>query len=79
MIAWAVIRTGRGVPAPQCVGVFPQTYRAHDRSCRYEAVRTDISGGAFERICNRAMNEKMNHGDPRWRVEVGNAQVYDAD
>ena len=67
MIAFAVIRTGRGCAHPECVGVFPQKFRAHeyvgysmarDRSCKYEVVRTDISGGAFERICGRAMKEK---------------------
>ena len=74
MIAWAVIRSGVGCPEPRCVGVFPQKFRAHeyvgysmahDRSCRYEVVKTDISGGAFERICNRAMNEKRRKYDTR--------------
>ena len=30
MIAFAVIRSGKGCPIPQCVGVFPQKFRAHE-------------------------------------------------
>ena len=69
MIAFAVIRSGKGVPEPQCVGVFPQKFRAHeyvgysmarDHSCKYEVVKTEISGGAFERIRNRAVKEKKD-------------------
>lgn len=69
MIAFAVIRSGKGCPTPQCVGVFPQKFRAHeyvgysmahDRTCKYEVVKTEISGGAFDRIRNRAIKE--NHG-----------------
>lgn len=67
MIAFAVIRSGKGCPFPQCVGVFPQKFRAHeyvgysmahDHTCKYEVVKTEISGGAFDRICNRAVKEK---------------------
>ncbi len=59
MIAFAVIRSGKGCPVPQCVGVFPQKFRAHeyigysianDRTCKYEVIQTEISGGAFDRI-----------------------------
>lgn len=68
MIAFAVIRSGKGVPEPQCVGVFPQKYRAHeyagysmahDRTCRYKVVKTEISGGAFVRIRDRALKEAV--------------------
>ena len=69
MIAFAVIQSGKGVPEPKCVGVFPQKFRAreyvgycmaHDRTCKYEVVKTDISGGAFERIRNRMMKERAS-------------------
>ena len=69
MIAFAVIQTGRGVPEPKCVGVFPQKFRAHeyvgycmshDHTCQYKVVKTDISGGAFERIRNRWEKERSS-------------------
>lgn len=67
MIAFAVIRSGKGCPVPQCVGVFPQKFRvyeyvgysmANDHSCRYEVIQTEISGGAFSRICDRHVKGK---------------------
>lgn len=67
MIAFAVIKSGKGCPTPECVGVFPQKFRAHeyvgysmanDHTCRYQVVQTEISGGAFDRIRNRALSER---------------------
>lgn len=64
MIAFAVIRSGKGCPIPQCVGVFPQKFRAHeyvgysmanDPTCKYEVIQTEISGGAFTRIRDQHM------------------------
>lgn len=66
MIAFAVIMFGKGTPEPKCVGVFQQKFRANeyagfcsknDSTCLYRVEQTDISGGAFERIRDRAVRK----------------------